>query len=616
MEKDQVASKKILEKSQLLDLLSANRTLLDIAKPFVKNLYDFLQGTGFIIVLTDGSGCILTLHGDEQVVEASKVLNMIPGAYMDEESIGTNAMGTAITEDAPIQITAKEHFITAYRGWTCSAAPIHDATGNIVAVLNLTGSSDLVHPHTLGLVVAAVQSIEHQLVAQKVAQELSDTSLALTSIVDNLSYGLISTDIDGNVQKINRAGASMLGLTSLQAEQLDLINDVLPDWINIKDILLSGEKILDEEIAFTTQQGLVKFVVNALPVSDSDKGSLTGAIITFREMKRVYSVINKFSGMKARYTFDDMIYYSDSMRRVVDYAKIVAESPSTILILGESGTGKEVLAQSIHSASLRRKAGFVGVNCGAIPASLMESELFGYEEGAFTGARRGGKPGRFELAHEGTLFLDEIGDLPLEMQVKLLRAIQEGKITRVGGDKDIPLDVRIIAATNRDLKREVDEGRFRMDLFYRLSVIPITIPSLKERKEDIPMLIKYFMHTKALRLKKSVPEMSNDLYQRLLQYPWPGNIRELENFIEKLVNFDGNEEMADLGGTFISKVTQTNVVDHPILSIGFQTLDEMEKVAITAAIAHLNGNISQVAKALGISRNTLYLKMKRYKLNE
>lgn len=614
VDRDQVDSRRILNEDQLLLLLSANRTLLDIAKPFLKNLYDFLEGTGFIAVLTDGEGCILNLFGDVPVVAAAQEMNMVPGAYMDEGSIGTNAMGTALRENAPVQITAKEHFITAYHCWTCSAAPIHDVSGKIVGVLNLTGNSELVHPHTLGLVVAAVQSIEYQLVGQHVEHELSETSLALSSIVDNLSYGLISCDTDGKIQKINRAGARMLGLSHQEAEQQDKVGSLLPGWPSIIEVIAGGDKILDEEVEFEAAQGRERFVVNVLPIRGAKDEVLTGVIITFREMKRVYSVISKFSGMKARYTFDDMIYSSDSMRRVVEYAKAVAESPSTVLILGESGTGKEVLAQSIHSASNRKKAGFVAVNCGAIPASLMESELFGYEEGAFTGARRGGKPGKFELAHEGTLFLDEVGELPLEMQVKLLRAIQEGKITRVGGEKEITVDVRIIAATNRDLKREVDEGRFRTDLFYRLSVIPITVPLLRERKEDIPLLIKYFLHTKALKLKKSVPDISDTLYQQLLQHSWPGNIRELENFIEKLVNFNGNEAMADLGGTFANPATPRIIASAEAIPT-LKSLEEIEKETISVAIKQLNKNISLVAKTLGISRNTLYLKMKKYGLN-
>ena len=612
---NQVVSRRILNESQLRERIKENSSLMEVAKPTLKSLYNFFEGTGFIVVLNDKEGCVLSIFGDKDVVAAAESIRIIPGAYMDEASIGTNAMGTALTEDTPIQITAKEHFINAYHHWTCSAAPIHDPEGNIVGVINLTGSSKLVHPHTLGIVVAAVRSIESELQSIKVETELSETSLALSSIVDNLSYGLISCDTDGHIQKINKVGITMLGYPLSASDTFENITTLIPGWPSVLDVLNGGEKILDEEIEFSTTSGKEKFVVNALPIQGPQDNALTGVIITYREFKRVYSVISKFSGMKARYTFDEMIYNSGAMRRVVEYAKAIADSPSTVLILGDSGTGKEVLAQSIHSASSRHKASFVAVNCGAIPSTLMESELFGYEEGAFTGARRGGKPGKFELANDGTIFLDEIGELPIEMQVKLLRAIQEGKITRVGGEKEIPVNVRIIAATNRNLKNEVDEGRFRMDLYYRLSVIPITLPPLKDRKEDIHLLIKYFLNTKALKLKKSVPEVSNELYQRLLRHPWPGNIRELENFIEKLVNFDGNADMADLAGTF-TPASQAAIPSTAAPSTIIKTIEELEKEAITHAHTILKGNISHISKALGISRNTLYLKMKKYNLSE
>jgi len=302
------------------------------------------------------------------------------------------------------------------------------------------------------------------------------------------------------------------------------------------------------------------------------------------------------------------------MQRVIEYAKIVANSPSTILIDGESGTGKELLAQSIHNYSNRRNAGFVAVNCGALPETLIESELFGYDSGAFTGASKGGKPGKFELANGGTLFLDEVGEMPLDMQVKLLRVIQEGVITRVGGTKNIPVDVRIIAATNKDLKEEIKEGRFRLDLYYRLSVIPLRLPSLRERKEDIPMLINYFLHSKALKLNKDVPEISPEVYRFLLSYSWPGNVRELENFIEKTVNLNGNI-VWDVTKDQVKNLPEVGTTPHRGSSsskVTLTTLDEMEKRMIKEAIKELNSNISQVAKTLGISRNTLYLKMKKY----
>ncbi|MEA3505343.1 MAG: sigma 54-interacting transcriptional regulator, partial [Bacteroidota bacterium] len=246
--------------------------------------------------------------------------------------------------------------------------------------------------------------------------------------------------------------------------------------------------------------------------------------------------------------------------------------------------------------------------------NLIESELFGYDAGAFTGAKKGGNPGKFELANGGTLFLDEIGEMPLNMQVKLLRALQESTVTRVGGDKDIPVDVRIIAATNKDLKKEVEKGNFRLDLFYRLSVIPILIPSLAERKEDIPTLFNSFLRNKALKLKKPSPKYDSLLLSRLHDYDWPGNIRELENFAEKYVNLDGLLDVSlELRPSFMSeekltKNREESVFKSPVL----ESLSEMERKAIIFSLNQLNGNVSKASKVLGVSRNTLYLKMKKY----
>ncbi len=338
--------------------------------------------------------------------------------------------------------------------------------------------------------------------------------------------------------------------------------------------------------------------------------------MAFRSIEKVYQLVNKYTGMEARYTFDDIIGKSKIMRQAIDYAETIANSPSTILIEGESGTGKEVFAQSIHNASNRKNGAFVAINCAAISENLIESELFGYEHGAFTGAKKGGHPGKFELANNGTLFLDEIGDMKPDMQVKLLRAIQESSITRVGGDKVIPIDVRIIAATNKNLQNEVEKGNFRMDLFYRISVIPLYIPSLKERKGDIPSLIKFFLNQKSLKLHKDIPHMGYSDLQQLLDYDWPGNVRELENYIEQLVNFNGK---ISLDSFHILKHEKDKVQyennNVNIEAIPDLTLQEIEKRHIFMAIKKHSGNMTKVAKILGIGRNTLYQKLKKYNIN-
>src|SRR5512142_2775158 len=316
---------------------------------------------------------------------------------------------------------------------------------------------------------------------------------------------------------------------------------------------------------------------------------------------------------------------SPSMRAVHEMVARVADSPSTVLITGESGTGKELIAKALHQGSSRRDKPLIKVNCAAIPKDLVESELFGYERGAFTGAV-GSKPGRFELADGGTLFLDEIGEVPVEMQVKLLRALQEAEFERVGGIKTLRVDVRLIAATNRDLKALIADGKFREDLFYRLAVVPISLPPLRDRKQDIPLLVRHFISKYDERLGKRVEGIEDEALQLLLGYSWPGNIRELENLMERSVLFaDGPLILASaLLDSLREKGPQPPV---PIAAVGplgaiaapsgasmkeivRQAQAELEKELITRALEETGGNVTRAAKRLQISRKSLQVKMK------
>lgn len=306
-------------------------------------------------------------------------------------------------------------------------------------------------------------------------------------------------------------------------------------------------------------------------------------------------------------------------------ASLAAHSMSTVLLQGESGTGKEVFAQAIHNRSARRKGPFVAVNCGAIPRELIASELFGYSEGAFTGAKRGGRPGKFELASGGTLFLDEIGDMPLEQQVALLRVLQEKKITRIGGDKMIPVDIRVICATNRDLKQEVEQGRFRKDLYYRINVITINLPPLRKRREDIPLLVEHFLKKISRDWGMQVDRVEPEVMTYLTRYNWPGNVRELQNVLERMISMaDGPVIGLDLLPLEI--YTNGSGDDQDPLSLPRvnrlfrerqhkkQLLAEKESQEIIALLAKHGGNVSRVARDLGVSRNTLYRKMKQYNI--
>lgn len=616
IEKERVVSKKILSGEDAALNIMKNKEVLRVAAPFMENLYDFLAGSGYILVLTDRDGCILSIIGDNEIVKAAAELDMIVGAYMDERSIGTNAMGTAISENSPIQISAKEHFIAAYHRWTCSAAPIHNSSGEIIGTLNLTGASNLVHPHTLGLVVAAVRSIEYQLKSEAAQNKLREAYQYNTTIMDSISSGIIAVDNQGIIKSINNTACRML-----KAGENTLVNksikSFIHEWKSISEYLCNGHIFQDEEVNMIIDGSKEKYNFNTYPIND-DAHTPIGYVIVLKEMQKVINLVNRYTGMRARYTFDDIIGGSQ-ISNIVGYARQVANSQSTVLIEGESGTGKEVLAQAIHNYSDRRDNGFVAINCGAISKNLLESELFGYDEGAFTGAKKGGHPGKFELANGGTLFLDEIGEMPLDMQVSLLRVLQEGYITRVGGNKCIPVNVRIIAATNRNLKKEVEKGNFRQDLYYRISVIPILLPPLRERKSDIKPLAEHFLKIKSAKQGRDVEPLSSRIIEWMLNNEWHGNIRELENFIEKYTILK-DRAILDIEDDFFSDdslermipinlVPKENAEDMFICS-----LNDLEKKAIQGVLKKFNNNITKASEILGISRNTLYLKIKKYNI--
>lgn len=599
---NQYYSNKILTGHELEQRLAMNQELIMVAKPYIDGLFEFVKGTNFFVILTDVQGCILYMVGDEDNLGRAHQLKMVPGAFMSEEHIGTNAMGTALAEEMFLQVTGADHFIEAYHRWTCSGAVIRNPQGRVIGSLDMTGDVESVHAHTLGMVVSAAGAIEKHLLVNRQNETLKDKSRFIQTTLDAMQEGVVSVDISGNILSVNQAVRRMLGYSEKELTGMNM-SDLIQSFDEIRDVCLRSQHLEEEELQITAKSNRLFFTVSAFPVL-SDEGEITACVFTFRDVRSVRKMANRIVGRRAIYTFDKIVGQSKALHEAIDFAQKVAESKSTVLLTGESGTGKEIFAHAIQNASQRRDENFVIVNCASIPRNLIESELFGYAEGAFTGAKRSGHPGKFEIADGGTIFLDEVGEMRLDMQARLLRVIQEGVVTRVGSNEPISVDVRIIAATNKNLKEEVARGNFRLDLYYRLNVLPVKLPALRERSEDIPLLVEYFMTRIGHRLNKKPVDIDELSLQRMMRYDWPGNVRELENFVELILNTE--KVPVDLIVNQFRKEPLTAGMSR------LASLEEVESQHIREVLRIQRGNISQVAKILGIGRNTLYRKMEKY----
>jgi transcriptional regulator with PAS, ATPase and Fis domain len=429
----------------------------------------------------------------------------------------------------------------------------------------------------------------------------------INNIINSIPMGIAISDLDGNIKIANGQLLRMFGYSFTEIREKK-VSQLFKGWPTVKNIILSKNNFIDEEVFINAKTNKLRFNLSAYPLFDAS-GEIVDIIYIFNEFRKERKLANKIMGRQAIYTFDKIIGQNRGFKKLIEFSKKIADSKSTVLITGESGTGKEIFAQSIHNYGNRKDEPFVAINSGAIPKSLIESELFGYVEGAFTGAKKGGQPGKFEIADGGTIFLDEIGEMPYDMQTRLLRVIEEGVVSRIGGVDQKVVDVRIIAASNRDLKEEVKKGNFRRDLFYRLNVLPIEIPPLRERKEDIPILIDYFMKKVSKRLNKKEVPIRKEQMEKLINYEWPGNVRELENFIELIINME-SVPIKLTNDNFKLDIKEFDDIDGETLS-----LEQVEKKHIIKVLKKYSGNITHSAEVLGIGRNTLYRKIEKYKID-
>ncbi|MEC1685643.1 sigma-54-dependent Fis family transcriptional regulator [Bacillus mojavensis] len=552
---------KVLQQTELDQQSNKHSFFLSTAMPYLEKLLPAIKEMEMMALLIDADGVVLALDGHRRALHEAKRINFIEGACWTETAVGTNAIGTALHISEPVVIQGSEHYSVASHHWNCSAAPIHYEDGSLAGVIDISCPAAHTPLNMLGIATAIAYAAERELAAKSREIELE----LLSRFADRASSRVPIVLCNAKQHII---GASLPIQTSI------------PDW--------QGRHLYElKERGFTIEK--------AVTMGDG------GTCFYLSEQKK-----------KTAFRFNGVLGQSKQSQAMLISLERAAAADATVCLSGETGTGKEVAARALHENSDRKHGPFVAVNCGAIPSDLIESELFGYAEGAFTGAKRNGYKGAFQKANHGTLFLDEIGEISHSMQVALLRVLQERKITPVGGTKEIPVDIRVIAATHCDLRELAESGKIREDLFYRLHVYPIQLPPLRNRLEDIEDLFAYYTQ------KNGWPgELPHAFLDVLKQWKWPGNIRELFNVFERLsIRFpDGrlSDEplslLLEASGLPIGPVKEKRAETKAL-----NLREQIQKDILINALETAKGNVSQAAKISGIPRSTFYKRLKKFNM--
>jgi len=611
-------------RGQLQTLLEENRLLYQHAAPVMETLYEQIANTQSMILLTARSGMVLHSLGDLDFLEKTAQIALTPGMDWSEQSKGTNAIGTALAEGQPMVVHGDQHYLRAHHFLTCSCTPIIDPHGKVVGALDVTGDYRSYHQHTMALARMSAQMIENHMFADVFPKEVRVHFHTRSEFLGTMVEGIVVFTSDGRFLAANRSAQFQFGMSinALQAHTFSsLFNVSMPQF--------------QDRLRSAAGQPVVLCLHNGVTVCcKSDAPLLPGLMQGFKALHQASSPAqvsdvppsaekNTMSGLKYLDTGDPQV------ATVIHKLRMVQGRDIPVMILGETGTGKDLLAQAIHHDSNRSHQNFVSVNCASIPENLIEAELFGYEEGAFTGAKRKGSIGKIQQAHGGTLFLDEIGDMPLHLQARLLRVLQERKVNPLGAGKEVSVDLAVVCATNKDLKKMIASGTFREDLYYRLNGLVVKLPALRDR-QDLEIVIR-----KILGSVNTGPQsvgISPQVMALFRAYAWPGNFRQLFNLLRTTVVMAGQEshiQMHHLPDDFLDEVQGLQLL--PAQSPTFLPLDEVAPVqlpptaqwvvpvapqalenvtldAMAQALRSFKGNISLAAKALGVSRNTIYRK--------
>ncbi len=574
--------------NRLSGVLSRNQDLLAHARPVMEYLYDQMRDSHSMIILTDRRATLMKTLGDVDFLTKAERVALSVGASWQEQVRGTNAIGTALAETDSIEIIGAEHYLERNGFLTCAAAPIMAGDATLMGVIDVSGDYRNRHPHTLGLVSMAARMIENRLILTDDRHSMCLRLHADPHGIGTVAEGIVTLSEDGIVTGANRAGLAMLGLNALDLDVMPLYRvfttgfEAFLSWHRRHPDQAMQAQLRDGSRLFTRVQMERRRTLPqaAAPVSKTEADAL------------------------ALLDSGDAVW-----RKAADKARRILGKPIPLLIQGESGVGKEYFARAVHDSGPRKKGPFVAINCAALPENLVEAELFGYCAGAFTGARREGYQGRLREAHGGTLFLDEIGDMPLAMQTRLLRVLQERSVTPLGGGKTIEVDFSLICATHHKLSEEVHKGLFRQDLYYRINGLAVSLPALRERS-DLPVLTQRV-------LQEINPDRSVYLSTRLLPlfaaHPWPGNLRQYVNVLRTAsAMLDDHEHCIDLqhlADDLIEELSEKPRISAEPSNLS-RNLKQLSLTTIRSTLEECGGNVSKTARILGISRQTLYRKLK------
>jgi Transcriptional regulator containing PAS, AAA-type ATPase, and DNA-binding domains len=615
----------VFDSKEIKHQLDENKLLIDTVIPLIDKFKHLLEISGYVLSLHSSAGTTLYLDGDQKAISLfHKYKTSQVGSF---GKIGTSAHSLSMQLKKPLQFLGPENYCRLLEDNIASSTPLLDGSGNVMGALVLVqwvkeGFWDRelqnMQSHTLGWVTSIGLAIENQFKLMQQNSELKLSNSTLAATLEFIDEGIISVDHNRKINHINSEAARILNLDPDEAIGVSF-EPFLGKQQNIISALTQGNTIDYKEALIKNKIAEQPFLLSIKPVLDNEKNNV-GAVLRLSYPDKINALVNSRAGANAPFKFEHIIGECDAMQIVKEQGKRFAKTSENVLLAGESGTGKELFAQAIHN-EYRPRGPFIAINCAAMPRNLIESELFGYEGGTFTGAERNGKPGKIELANGGTLFLDEIGDMPFEIQAVLLRVLEDKQVMRLGGQRYTKVDFRLIAATNQDLYKLIDQKLFRQDLYYRLSILKIELPPLRHRDADILLLCRYFIESYCQKRGIGVPELSNAVKKRILEYDWPGNVRQLENAMISSINM-ARDNIIDLphlpreilGGNLPEHLTETGMFSAPKDGKEAISIRDAEIATITRALKRSEKNMALAADLLGIGKSTLYKKVKEYDL--